>query len=156
MLNSTAVDLQSAVSCQSVSSIVSIKMTLPAISKVSSWHPGIRWTKIALSIRALSLLRHHSKSDQGDRAELTHGRITFSSIAFRRGRQFFHVGSDIVNIALRCYSESPRATAWLKCWHIGTRLASSQQCRKVAGRSALRSAASLKRQRIRVFGLWMT
>ena len=36
------------------------KNTLPAVSKVSSWHPGIRWAKIVLSRVSDSLLRHHS------------------------------------------------------------------------------------------------
>ena len=39
---------------------IPVKRTLLAIYKVSSRHPGIRWTKIAL-FRVLSLWRHHSK-----------------------------------------------------------------------------------------------
>ena len=53
--------------CITSFSIIPFKRTLLAISKVSSWHPGVRWTKIALS-RVLSLLRHHSKLT-GNRGE---------------------------------------------------------------------------------------
>ena len=50
--------------CITSFSTIPFKRTLLAISKISSQHPGVRWTKIVLP-RVLSLLRHHSKKGFG-------------------------------------------------------------------------------------------